>query len=77
MNLFPLKNSYSSAISASTEIIHKLRLQTRQNNACCKTLIDDLTFRMPQHTGILRRLGKMQQDFFDLGKVNVFVRMAN
>ena len=40
------KNSYSSAISASTEIIHKLRLQTWQNNACCKTLINDLTFRM-------------------------------
>ena len=43
-------NSYSSAISASTEIIHKLQLQTWQNNACCKTLINDLTFRMPQHT---------------------------
>ena len=33
-----------------TEIIHKLRLQTWQNNACYKTLINDLTFRMSQHT---------------------------
>ena len=44
------QNSFSSAISASTEVIRKLRLQTWQNNACCKTLINDLTFRMPQHT---------------------------
>ena len=45
------KISYSSAISASTEIIYKLRLQTWQNNACGKkTLINDLKFLMPQHT---------------------------
>ena len=31
-------------------ITHKLRLETWQNNACCKTLINDLTFRMPAHT---------------------------
>ena len=31
-------------------IISQLRLQTWQNNAWCKTLINDLTFRMPQHT---------------------------
>ena len=48
---FDHKNSYSSAIWALTEIIYKLRLQTWQSNACCKkTLINDLTFRMPQHT---------------------------
>ena len=32
-----VRGFYSSAISASTEIIHKLRLQTLQNNACFKT----------------------------------------
>ena len=34
----------------NSEITHKLWLQTWQNNASCKTLINDLTFRMPQHT---------------------------
>ena len=33
-----------------TDRVHTLRLQTWQNNACCKTLINDLTFRMPQRT---------------------------
>ena len=32
-----VRGIYSSAISASTETIHKLRLQTLQNNACSKT----------------------------------------
>ena len=39
-----LKNSYSSAILAQTEIIYKLRLQTRQNNSCCKKLWLLMTF---------------------------------
>ena len=40
----------SSEELGTIKIIRKLRLQTWQNNACCKTLINDLTFRMLQHT---------------------------
>lgn len=47
------KTSYFSAIAARTEIICMLRLQALQKNARCeekkkkKTVINDLTFRMP------------------------------
>ena len=45
-----IHDMFREYFSVSTEIIHKLRLQTWQNNACCKTLINDSTFHMPQHT---------------------------
>lgn len=42
-------------VSALTEIKYKLRLQTWQNNACCKkTLIKDLTFHMPSLISLLQ-----------------------